>query len=564
MASSGHKPWQPSKWGHRQSTDARVDLTLQLLDAEISSGQGVTMATRTSKKRRAVKKRGGSQDASVVPSRATRIATELAGRLMQLICIAAVVVGALRLLDFIETAQQWFDNNAGNHELARLWHICALPLLLGATAFWFLEQSLGRLRRMDKSLIENPSEPWLAEQRWNTGTIRLEELIIARRIGYAIVAFLLIVIPGTIAMQWEISRALSFGAGLLTLLYVFNRLRDGKFYSGVLKMQTMPGVLGGQLKAVFVSQQHFEENTIFEATLRCDYQFTSEDSPAHRVRLWSETIQSCSQHAAQDLSSTVVPVCFSIPSQLPASALLPQASDQFQDVRWTLAIEPSGFLSRKSSFQVPVFRTAHSRSTHQADFADQEVSTAPPALDFKSVCEASGLIKFPSSQHGTQWIFHHRARSIIRWSLIALGATVAFMTAIAMLIPRWVDEKSAMALVLFLCLIPAFCTAAFFNTLLDALLWQCRIAEQGRMIVIHYGWKGFRKTYELPRDETTSLSLETFIQKEVGELWNLLIKHPSLPRKIVLLKRIENKREAQLIQERLAASLRIRADPPRE
>jgi hypothetical protein len=96
------------------------------------------------------------------------------------------------------------------------------------------------------------------------------------------------------------------------------------------------------------------------------------------------------------------------------------------------------------------------------------------------------------------------------------------------------------------------------------LLWQCRIAEQGRMIVIHYGWKGFRKTYELPRDETTSLSLETFIQKEVGELWNLLIKHPSLPRKIVLLKRIENKREAQLIQERLAASLRIRADPPRE
>jgi hypothetical protein len=515
------------------------------------------MATRTLKKRRSLKKSGGFRNAPVLPSIATRFATELFGRLMQLICISGVVLGLVRFPNLIETVRQWFFNNAANHELARLWLTCALPLLLGATAFWYFEQSIRRFRRMDKSLIENPSEPWLAESRWKNGSIQMEERAIARGIGFSLVAFHLVIIPGISILQWEGTRILCLGGGLVSVLFVINRLRDGKFYASELKMQTLPGVVGGPLKATFVTQQKFPEGTTFEATLRCDYHVAgSEDTASSRETLWSDTNQVCMQLQRQPMTPTAVPLSFSIPFHLPSSAIVPQASDHYRDVRWTLSVQPRNSLSRTSSFWVPVFRTVNSRATYKANNA--LVEAYQPAIDDKTALESNGFMELPFDPNGSQWIFHHRERGIVRLSLVAIICSLALITACGLIIPRWTGLESARVVVPFVCFLPAGCLVAFCYTLLDALLWQCRIIARARTLEIQCGWKGFRRTYEIPRDETTSLSREIFLRKEVGELWNLFIEHPSLPQKINLLKRVESKKEAELIQEKLASKLKIR------
>lgn len=517
------------------------------------------MAARKPKKLQSLKKQRQTVNSTPLPPPGSFLATKVVGRVVQLVSTIGLLYGLSNLPGLLETNRLWENADASDQQLAQKWLRCFVPTCLGASVLLYAERSLRRLRHIEKSFAENPGEPWLAEPRWKDGRIRMEERGLFRWTGFAMLVLVFTIIPLSISMQWEATGTLCWVASILGALFVFNGWRDAKYYSGELKLGTLPGVIGGPLIAAFTTNQKFPEDTVFEATLLCDRHVPGvDDESSRRERVWSETIQIGKQLASRSTTPTAVPLSFSIPFHCPPSTLLAGTADKDQDVRWTLSIGTPSMWSRPSSFLVPVFRTAHSRTTH--DIADNNLMEAyQPVLDEKSVVASCGMDVLKSELGGSQWVFHHREGSIFAAGLTLSACCLAAIILSAIFIPRLIPRE-AYVVVVFVSIIPAVVMLIAIYTLLDAWLWQCRIVPDERSLNVQCGWKGFRKSYQLPRDNTTSVAREIFINKTVGELWDLLLKHPSLPRKIVLLKRINSKSEAILIQEKLGKQLGIRIE----
>lgn len=515
------------------------------------------MAAQNSKKLKSSKKRQQHVEPTPLPPASSLWASKVIGRVVQLVSSIGLLYGLSNLPGLLETYMQWEKADASDQLLAQKWLRCFVPSCLGGSVLLYAEHSLRRLRAVEKSFAENPDQPWLAEPRWKDGRIRMEERGLFRWTGFVMLLLVFTIIPLSISMQWEATGTLCWLAGILGVLFVFNGWRDTKYYSGELKLGTLPGVIGGPLIAAFTTNQRFPENTVFEATLLCDRHVPGEDDePSRRERVWSDTIQIGKQLASQSTTITAVPLSFSIPFHCPPSTLLPGTADKDQDIRWTLSIGTQSGWSRPSSFLVPVFRTAHSRPTH--DIADNELQEAyQPVLDEKSVVESCGMVELKSELGESQWLFHHREGFVFTAGLTLIACCLAAIIVSAVLIPRLIRHREAYVVVVFVSIIPAFVMCIAIYTVLDAWLWQCRIVPDDKSLNVHCGWKGFRKTYQLPRDKTTSVAREIFMHQKVGELWDLLLKHPSLPRKIVLLKRINSKSEAILLQEKLGKQLGI-------
>lgn len=518
------------------------------------------MASRNLRKRQSLKKQRQVVDPTPLPPPGSLLATKVVGRVVQLVSIFGLLYGLSNLAGLLETYSQWENADASAQQLAQKWLGCFVPICLGASVLLYSEQSLRRLRHIEKSFAENPGQPWLAEPRWKDGRIRMVERGLFRWTGFALLVLVFTIIPLSISMQWEATSTLCGLAGILAVLFVFNGWRDAKYYSGELKLGTLPGVIGGPFIAAFTTAQKFPENTVFEATLLCDRHVPGEDDESsRRERVWSETIQIGKQLASQSTTPTAVPLNFTIPYHCPPSTLLAGTADKDQDVRWTVTIGTQSVWSRPSSFVVPVFRTAHSRPTR--DKADNDLKEAyEPVLDEKLVVESSGMVEVKSELGGSQWVFHHREGPILTACLTLIACCLAAIILSAIFIPHVIANQEAYVVVAFVSIIPAFIMCIAVYTLLDALLWQCCIVPDDKSLNVHCGWKGFRKSYQLPRDKTTSVAREIFMHQKVGELWDLLLKHPSLPRKIVLLKRINSKSEAMLIQEKLGKQLGIRIE----
>jgi len=213
-------------------------------------------------------------------------------------------------------------------------------------------------------MAQNPGKPWLWRDDWAHGYARPEWRSTAVTWGAAGVVFLLLSVPGVVAIpknwntshRWELPVALVFPlAGLYLLSHsAIAALREAKFRQMQLKLSTLPGVIGGRVEGNLETTFVFPPRTQMTLTLSCvrSYVSGSGDSHSHwETALWQDT-QFATAYVGGPGSS--IPVAFAIPYDVRET----DARNPSDEIFWKLtatATQPG--LDFRAAFRIPVFKT---------------------------------------------------------------------------------------------------------------------------------------------------------------------------------------------------------------
>jgi hypothetical protein len=214
---------------------------------------------------------------------------------------------------------------------------------------------------------QNPEKPWLWRDDWAQGYARPEWRSTAMTWGAAGVVFLLLSVPGVVAIpktwntthRWEAPVALVFPlAGLYLLSHsAIAALRESKFRQMRLKLSTLPGVIGGRVEGNLETTFVFPPGTQMTLTLSCvrSYVSGSGDSHSHwETALWQDT-QFATVYVGGPGSS--IPVAFTAPYDARETDARNPSDEIFWKLRATATLPRLDF---RAAFRVPVFKTESS------------------------------------------------------------------------------------------------------------------------------------------------------------------------------------------------------------
>ncbi|QDV30778.1 hypothetical protein Spb1_27130 [Planctopirus ephydatiae] len=309
----------------------------------------------------------------------------------QCVCVLGILIGlgfVSPLLKYAFSAIQGQPWNAG--ELARLIALVCGPVLVGLFTFFGLAWHLWSSQVTRRRMRQYPDQPWMWQSDWAEKSIRLSN---HKTLWITIISstlYVLVVLPMGIyfASLKNASLVYLFVGAVGCFLLIFFRLLwvNRQWNRSSMKLETLPGVIGGSFEGVVTIPESIPEGTIMSIALRCDMTRSARTSADGREDLVDLAIGTArSSHGQSTLqtqtiyedrrqftvtrtslesATTVLPVSFQIPEDLPSSGKqLPSASDglshrtrinDYCDWRIQVKLEQTSDL-KEIIFEVPIF-----------------------------------------------------------------------------------------------------------------------------------------------------------------------------------------------------------------
>jgi len=242
----------------------------------------------------------------------------------------------------------------------------------------------------------HPDSPWLQKPGWASGRIvystkkKMVYLAAAAVYWNVVTLPLWFVLPGHSEKDAEAFLGVLKGWALLVvgvglaMWAVVAVLRWRKFGESILRMDSVPGVIGGQLKGVILTSAKIHPKIGFLLTLLCVRSVTTGSGKhSHTVKttLWQKT-QMAYELLDDVAEMSAIPVMFEIPGDC-------RPTDEVyacNETRWQLKVVGkerggAGF-DYKAEFEVPVFK-AKTVAKVVADDDDESVVSADPERELR-------------------------------------------------------------------------------------------------------------------------------------------------------------------------------------
>jgi len=289
-------------------------------------------------------------------------------------------------------------------------------MLLTARLLGWAEREAGDIRRRR---ADHPEEPWLWREEWAERRIEHLESRAGLAIvwGFALLWNLVTLGSGALVQRQSglanepgvvIFLVVFLAVGLLLLtLAIKGTVRRAKYGRSVLELETLPGVLGGELRGVIRSPANLAPDAEVRLALDCV-------RVIHRAGGGGS---STSNHLEWRIDKTIVaaasggaiPVSLEVPYDCPETTPEDPDAPARTHIRWSLKASAStpgvDYFAR---FEVPVFKTADSDSgkLKLAIGADDAAAAEPPLTRIAIVPLASGgtAIRYPRPGWLVPWL----------------------------------------------------------------------------------------------------------------------------------------------------------------
>ena len=225
-----------------------------------------------------------------------------------------------------------------------------------------------RAREAERLRQAHPDEPWLWRPDWAAGRIEC-----ASR-GGLIAAWSFALFWNSIAFTipfFIIPPALQEGEKFVLFLLIFPiiglgflawavraTLRYRKYGVSVLRLATLPGIIGRLFQGVIIARTLIHSHDGFHVTLSCVHRTVTgsgDNRKTHEEVLWQEERTITRPHVVE--GATAVPVAFRIPDDARKS----DHSDPSNSIVWRLEVAAAvPGVDYQAHFDVPVYRTAES------------------------------------------------------------------------------------------------------------------------------------------------------------------------------------------------------------
>lgn len=259
-------------------------------------------------------------------------------------------------------------------------------------------------RRQDRLKELHPNEPWRWREDWARGELKSSAkglFVFVWIFAFFWNAISTGAVFAALNEQTKSPAMLLVGifplAGVGLLIWAIRQtIRWRRFGESTLKLDTVPGVIGGTLAGVIHTAQSLQGAADIRLRLTCVERDRSGENTSERLR-WEDE-----KHLLPTaLQTGGIPVLFHIPFDCEATATLSSTDS----IVWQL--EARAKLSGpdyQAQFEVPVFKTAASRSdaaeaTERLDTHEAPVESAPPGVSILAVSDGSTQFKFAAARN---------------------------------------------------------------------------------------------------------------------------------------------------------------------
>jgi hypothetical protein len=391
----------------------------------------------------------------------------------------------------------------------------------------------GTLRQWQNRRLsrEHPNEPWRHRVEWRDGVIRSSDkkaLFLAGifAVVFGVVSVLLVPEFRTLMAQegeqWKALLMLLVPitaiCAAVALLYL--SLRHFKYGATTLQMVTMPGVLGGELRALVRVPSRIEAEEGIHATLTCVHVHV--DPTAHLDRdttrrerreiLWQDSYPVPPRAIALAAGQTTVPVRFTLPVGQPQSYEHPKQKYRHDRIEWKLEVQAkTPGIDFKTAFHVPVFRTTERNpgtvfNTPEADkdnFSVSQETLIDPAI-----------VRIENQPNGVRRFYYPAARHMpMLLTGIVLGLLVAGIGAAVM---QWTDHGTVG-------MVTATFGLLFSGIVLYSLIGDIEVLINRYGIRYTAGIPKLRRSREIMRKDIQEIDIEKGMGTEKKQYYKIVI-----------------------------------------
>ena len=256
-------------------------------------------------------------------------------------------------------------------------------------------------KQQEERKSRNPDEPWLWREDWAAGLIKDSNLSLFPVWFFAVfwnlisMPYAFFVLP-ILILENRYYSALGLlifplvGTGLL-IWAIRTTLRRDKFGTSVLKLETLPGVIGGHLKAVIriPTALLLEEGPVLMLT--CIKQTHSGEDTNEEI-LWQEVQVIPKDRIKTDWRGSSIPFTFDIPYQVKETDR--EDMDMDNAILWYVEASASvPVVDYRAQFEVPVFRTQESdpEFVPGREAEAPQAATSLPGVDYEAPFQAPFL-----------------------------------------------------------------------------------------------------------------------------------------------------------------------------
>ena len=248
-------------------------------------------------------------------------------------------------------------------------------------------------RRVIALRAAHPVEPWKWREDWAAGEAASETKHTMEFAWFISILWNLVSSPLLFLLPSEIFEKGNYPA-MLGLLFpvvgvglLIRAIRETiewrKFGNSVFRMNTVPGVIGGEISGTVDLASSFDPGQVFDASLSCiNRRKTSTGKTTSTIEtiLWQEKLDSIRPEARLEAMGSAVPVRVSIPPEcLPSDGRNPNNA-----ILWRLEVHAAvPGVDYDAKFEVPVFTTASSKASLQS-----EESQEPPPSGYEPTAGA--------------------------------------------------------------------------------------------------------------------------------------------------------------------------------
>jgi hypothetical protein len=408
-----------------------------------------------------------------------------------------------------------------------------------------------RAKEIERLKQQHPEEPWLWRPDWAAG--RLE---CSSRAGL-IAAWSFSLFWNSIAFTvplFIIPQAWREGEKFVLLILIFPiiglgllawalrvTLQHRKYGVSVLRLTTVPGVVGRLLQGVIIARTLIHSHDGFHVTLSCVNRIVTgsgEDRTTREEVLWQEERTITEPHEVR--GATAVPIAFRIPDDVRES----DDSDASNAIFWRVEVSAAvPGVDYQATFDVPVFRTVES-SVPLTPAEEEALKLAGDDEDEPLRQRAYSRIRVNEGIRRTE-IFFPAARNIGH----AFGITAFFIIWTAVVVALREFGAPLIFPIVF----------GLFDLLLaygvaSAWLGTTHVVCEHTGIWVRSGILGFGRIRQVPADEIDDIDLKIGMHVGKRPYYDIKIVRSS-GKSVHAGRAIRDKREARWLVERMASAL---------
>jgi hypothetical protein len=290
-------------------------------------------------------------------------------------------------------------------------------LVFGGSGLWMILRALKgdkSSQQVDERKTQHPDEPWLWRADWASRLIQDSNRSSLSYIWFFAVFWNLISMPLSLTvLPREVLENRNYlallgllfplvGAGLL-LWAIRATLRWKKFGTSLLELETLPGVIGGQLKGILQTRTALLPEEGLSLKLTCINRTVSGSGKNRSVNeriLWRERQVISKDRIEARMQGSSIPFTFEIPYDSKDT----DRKNMDNAILWYVDAAASvPGVDYGAQFEVPLFRTSES----DPDFAPAREAGVPEQMteDLPHTGSHGGITVKPSQRGGTEFYF---------------------------------------------------------------------------------------------------------------------------------------------------------------